>query len=184
LADVAGKGISAALLMANLQANLRSQYAVALENLPRLLQSVNRLFYESTEPSKYATLFFATYDDSTRSLCYVNCGHNPPVLLRHDGTVQRLAGTATVLGLFESWQCSISQAQLAPGDLLVIYTDGITEAMDAGNNEFGEHRLLGTLRANRTREPSKVLLALVHAVQQFSGGEQSDDLTLVVARGR
>ena len=85
LADIAGKGISAALLMANLQANLRSQYATALDNLPQLLQSVNRLFYESTEPNNYATLFFATYDDATRRLTYVNCGHNPPVLLRRDG---------------------------------------------------------------------------------------------------
>jgi len=184
LADIAGKGISAALLMANLQANLRSQYAVALENLPQLLESVNRLFYESTEPSKYATLFFATYDDGTRCLRYVNCGHNPPVLLRSDGKFQRLVGTATVLGLFESWQCSVSQTQLEAGDLLVIFTDGITEAMDARNDEFGEARLLGTLQANRTLPPREVLGALVKAVQQFSDGEQSDDLTLVVARGR
>ena len=184
LADIAGKGISAALLMANLQANLRSQYAIALENLPQLLQSVNHLFYESTELDSYATLFFATYDDSTRCLCYINCGHNPPVLLRQNGKVERLAGTATVLGLFDSWECSVCRIQLESGDLLVIYTDGITEAVDSRNDEFGESRLLDTLRANRGREPQAVLRTLVHAVQQFSGGEQSDDLTLVVARVR
>jgi serine phosphatase RsbU (regulator of sigma subunit) len=81
LADIAGKGISGALLMANLQANLRSQYAMALENIRQLLASVNRLFYESTGDSSYATLFFADYDDSTRRLRYVNCGHLPPLLL-------------------------------------------------------------------------------------------------------
>lgn len=184
LADIAGKGMSAALLMANLQANLRSQYAVALEDLPRLLQSVNRLFYESTEPNNYATLFFATYDDSTQRLRYVNCGHNPPVLMRRDGTIERLTGTATVLGLFERWECSAAEVQLAPGDLLVIYTDGITEAMDAQNNEFGEARLLETLRANRGLAPVPLLKVLVKTVQQFSAGEQSDDLTLVVGRAR
>ena len=184
LADIAGKGISAALLMANLQANLRSQYAVALENLRQLLESVNRLFYESTEPSKYATLFFATYDDSTRCLRYVNCGHNPPVLLHREGKIQRLAGTATVLGLFESWQCSVAQVQLEAGDLLVMFTDGITEAMDANNAEFGEARLLETLQVNQALQPRELLSTLLHAVQKFSGAEQSDDLTLVVARGR
>lgn len=82
LADIAGKGLSGALLMANLQANLRSQYAMALENLRQLLTSVNRLFYENTDESSYATLFFADYDDTTRRLRYVNCGHLPPLLLR------------------------------------------------------------------------------------------------------
>lgn len=184
LADIAGKGISAALLMANLQANLRSQYATALDNLPQLMQSVNRLFYESTEPNNYATLFFATYDDATRRLTYVNCGHNPPVLLRRDGSIERLAGTATVLGLFERWECSAADARLDSGDLLVIYTDGITEAMDSRNNEFGDARLLETLRANRGLEAGLLLSALVSAVQKFSAGEQSDDLTLVVAKAR
>jgi phosphoserine phosphatase RsbU/P len=184
LADIAGKGISAALLMANLQANLRSQYAIALDNLPQLLQSVNRLFYESTEPTSYATLFFATYDDTSRRLRYVNCGHNPPVLMRGDGTVERLKGTATVLGLFERWECSVAEARLDAGDLLVIYTDGITEAMDAQNNEFGEARLLETLRANQGLDPTSLLKVLVKAVQQFSAGEQSDDLTLVMAKAR
>jgi sigma-B regulation protein RsbU (phosphoserine phosphatase) len=184
LADIAGKGISAALLMANLQANLRSQYAVALEDPPQLLQSVNRLFYESTEPNNYATLFFATYDDATRRLCYINGGHNPPILLRSHGKVERLAATATVLGLFDSWECCVSETQLLSGDLLVIFTDGITEAMDGRLDEFGEGRLLETLRANRGREPSSILDCVVKAVQQFSTGEQSDDLTLVVAQGR
>ncbi len=98
LADIAGKGISAALLMANLQANLRSQYALALSDLPRLLCSVNRLFYENTEPAHYATFFFGVYDDTQRRLVYVNCGHNPPLLVRRDGPVERLSATATVLG--------------------------------------------------------------------------------------
>jgi sigma-B regulation protein RsbU (phosphoserine phosphatase) len=184
LADIAGKGISAALLMANLQANLRSQYAAAHEDMVQLLQSVNRLFYQNTEETNYATLFFAIYDDRSRRLRYANCGHNPPMLLRHDASLERLEGTATVLGLFEQWDCRVAEVQLQPGDVLVIYTDGITEAMDAANNEFGEARLLQTLQANRASGPALVMDALVSAVKRFSTIEQSDDLTLVVAKAR
>ena len=114
LADIAGKGVSGALLMANLQANLRSQYAMAVDDLPRLLASVNRLFYESTDDASYATLFFADYDDSSRKLRYANCGHLPPLLLRARGSsqdqvsetpkVEWLRSTCTVMGLFEAWQ--------------------------------------------------------------------------------
>ena len=107
LADIAGKGISGALLMANLQANLRSQYALALEDIPRLLRSVNHLFYKNTETNNYATTFFSVYDDETRRLRYVNCGHNPPMLVRANGDVERLNATATVLGLFEEWDCTV-----------------------------------------------------------------------------
>jgi sigma-B regulation protein RsbU (phosphoserine phosphatase) len=92
LADIAGKGISAALLMANLQANLRSQYALALEDFGRLIQSVNRLFHDSTSGRHFATFFFGYYDDATRCLRYANCGHNPPVVLRADGNIEPLSG--------------------------------------------------------------------------------------------
>jgi hypothetical protein len=96
--------------MANLQANLRSQYALALEDIPRLLRSVNRLFYKNTETNHYATTFFAVYDDEARRLRYVNCGHNPPILVRANGDVERLNAAATVLGLFEDWDCeSVNQ---------------------------------------------------------------------------
>jgi hypothetical protein len=110
LADISGKGMSGALLMANLQANLRSQYAVARENLPRLLQSVNRLFYENTADESYATMFFGVYDDSCRRLRYANCGHVPPLILHGDGSIQYLTSTATVVGLF----CRARGAARAP----------------------------------------------------------------------
>jgi sigma-B regulation protein RsbU (phosphoserine phosphatase) len=114
VADIAGKGVPAALLMANLQANLRSQYALAVDDLPRLLASVNRLFYENTDVASYATLFFADYDDTTRRLRYANCGHLPALLLRAGATSPErsqsagsewLRATGTVLGLFENWRC-------------------------------------------------------------------------------
>lgn len=198
LADIAGKGFSGALLMANLQANLRSQYAMAVDDLPRLLASVNRLFYESTGDASYATLFFADYDDSTNHLRYANCGHLPALLLRASQSscqssqqqasaskVERLSSTCTVMGLFEDWQCEIAQVELAAGDTLVLYTDGVTEATNGDGEEFGESRLVEAL-ANHSHLPLEALLeGVVGAVHQFSSGsEQQDDITLVIARSR
>ena len=182
LADISGKGIAAALLMANLQANLRSQYAVALEDPIKLLTSVNRLFYENTPDDRYATLFFADYDDASKKLRYVNCGHNPPIVLRADGSIDRLAATGTVLGLFEKWQCATLETCLHSGDLLVIFSDGVTEAMDRDGEEFGEARFLASLKENHRLSPSELLTKLVATVQRFTGGNQTDDLTLVIAR--
>jgi phosphoserine phosphatase RsbU/P len=182
LADIAGKGISGALLMANLQANLRSQYAVALDDLPRLLKSVNQLFYENSSDSSYATLFFADYDDLSRRLRYVNCGHLPPLLLRADGQLERLTATTTVLGLFEEWECSVAEVQLAEGDILVLYTDGVTEAENAEGEQFGEARLVETMLAQRHLFVPSLLETIVATVQKFSDGEQADDITLVLAR--
>ncbi|MDA2912452.1 SpoIIE family protein phosphatase [Acidobacteriia bacterium AH_259_A11_L15] len=184
LADIVGKGISAALLMANLQAHLRGQSAVAPDDLPRLLASVNRLLCESTGAGHYATLFFGSYDDATRRLRYANCGHNPPLLLRGDGTVERLTATATVLGMFEKWECSVAEVSLAPGDTLVIFSDGVTEAMSDEGEEFGDARFVKALRAHGHLPVDSLLHTLVSTVQEFSGREQEDDVTLVVARAR
>jgi len=192
LADVAGKGISGALIMANLQANLRSQYAMAADDLGRLLASVNRLFHQNTADGSYATLFFGDYDDCSRRMRYVNCGHLPPLLLRagrdsnHPGSeqprVERLHSTCTVLGLFEEWQVEVAEVQFAPGDTLVLYTDGVTEAASADGEEFGDLRLLETLGACCSFPDASLLEAIVTAVEQFSSSEQQDDITLVVAR--
>ena len=184
LADISGKGISGALLMANLQANLRSQYAVALEDLPRLLESVNRLLCESTPPSHFATLIFGHYDDATRRLRYINGGHNPPLLLRADGRWERLGATATVLGLFEDWRSTAAEVGLEPGDILVLYSDGVTEAMSDRGEEFGEERLLECIRRQPPGQASALLGSILAAVEEFSGREQEDDLTVIVVRAR
>lgn len=182
LADIAGKGISGALLMANLQASLRSMYASAERDLPQFLGSVNRLFVKNTETTHYATMFFGVYDDASRKLLYANCGHNPPILLRHDGQVLRLGATATVLGLFEDWQCTVDQIALSAGEILAIYTDGITEAADRDEEEFGEERLISLLQSNKSHNAPSLLKKVLAAVQEFSPGEQGDDLTLIVAK--
>jgi FixJ family two-component response regulator len=184
LADVSGKGIAAALLMANLQGSLHSECGTGSKDLPQLLASVNRHFYKHSSRDRYAALFFGQYSDATRKLRYVNCGQCPPLLLRKGGAVERLDPTATVLGLFRDWECSVAETQLETGDVLCIYTDGITETTGAGGEEFGETRLLEALRKNRDFESAGILQSLEHAAEQFRSGEQEDDLTLVIARAR
>jgi serine phosphatase RsbU (regulator of sigma subunit) len=184
LGDVAGKGIAGALLMANLQANLRSQCAIARDEPRRLLRSVNQLFYENTTDNTYATLFFAQYDDRTQRLRYINCGHLPALLLRRDRSVVRLESTCTVLGLFNEWDCQVRESSLSPGDMLAIYTDGVTEAFSPAEEEFGEDRLIEVLQKRRDLPARDLLAAVVEEVQRFSPAEQSDDVTLVIARCR
>lgn len=181
VADISGKGIAAALLMANLQANLRSLCAIAKHQPDRLMCSVNQLFCENTTDGAFATLFFAEYDDTARSLRYANCGHLPALLLRADSSIERLGATATVLGIFKKWDCDLGECQLAPGDTLALYTDGITESFNAAGDEFGESRLLEALQRHRALAPLAALTSIVDEVTRFSPHEQHDDITLILA---
>ena len=184
IADISGKGIAAALLMANLQANLRSLCAIARQQPDHLLRSVNQLFCENTTDGAFATLFFAEYDDSARLIRYANCGHLPALLLREDGSVIRLGATATVLGIFKKWDCEVGECQLIPGDTLALYTDGITESFDHDGEEFGESRLLDSLRRHHALSPQAALTSVVDEVLHFSPQEQHDDITLILAKCR
>jgi len=182
--DIAGKGIAAALLMANLQANLRSQVAIALKAPKRFLASVNRMLFENTTPSAYATLFFAEYDDRSRHLRYANCGHLCALILHPNGSLDRLDSTCAVMGLFDDWECSIGKCQLAPGDILALYTDGVTESFDENEEEFGEERLIEALRRHNKLPAHEMVNAVVAEVQTFTCPErgQYDDITVIVAK--
>ena len=182
IGDVSGKGIAAALLMANLQANLRSQSSLALDHFERLLESVNRLFYENTTDSSYASLFFAVYDDQSQRLRYANCGHLSGLIVRADNTCEKLDSTGTLLGLFKEWNCSIMECTLQPGDLLALYTDGITEASDNDGKEFGEERLVERLRLNRNQPCQPALEAITEEVRRLNPTDQHDDITLILAK--
>lgn len=184
LADVSGKGVCAALLMASLQASLRSQRALALEDPAGLFRSVNTLFCESVRLGFFATLFFAEYSDATRELHYVNCGHHPAFLVRANGSFEKLHSTATVLGVFEKWDCFVRGAKMAPGDILVMYSDGVTEAQSESGEFFGEERLLAAVRASAGLPAADILRAIAASAQKFGGEVQEDDLTLVVACAR
>jgi phosphoserine phosphatase RsbU/P len=183
LADVSGKGVPAALLMANLQACFRSQPPGALLRPADALITVNRLFFESTSSERFATLFFGVYNDRTRRLRYVNCGHNAPLLLRANGEVERLGPTATMLGAFAQWTCAEAETELRFGDYLAIYSDGVTEAgMEAGE-EFGEERLLAAMRAGQWGGAAALVQSVIDAVADFSKGSREDDVTVVALRG-
>jgi serine phosphatase RsbU (regulator of sigma subunit)/catechol 2,3-dioxygenase-like lactoylglutathione lyase family enzyme len=182
LADIAGKGMGAALLMANLQAALRSQCATAREQPQRFLRSVNQLLYDNTAEGDYATLFFAEYDDDTRKLRYSNCGHPPALLLQGDDGLERLWPTCTVVGLFDKWDCAMEERTLAPGDAVLLYTDGVTEALNGEGEEFGEERLLEAARQHRELSPPELLVAVADQARKFNPAEQADDITLIVAK--
>jgi serine phosphatase RsbU (regulator of sigma subunit) len=182
LADVSGKGMPAALLMAGLQATMRTHCTAGLGDLATMMRRVNQLLYESTAPQHFVTMFVAEYDDVSRHLRFVNCGHNPPILIKSSGLVHRLSPTACVLGAFPQWECAVEEIAMETGDLLALYTDGITEAANQDGEEFGEERLIAALCQYRSESSSEALEAVTHVVQEFGGRDQSDDLTLIVAQ--
>ena len=182
IGDVSGKGIAAALLMANLQANLRSQCSIAHDCLENILRVVNQFFSQNTPDGSFATLFFADYHVPTGHLRYINCGHPPALVLRLDGSIDRLDPTATVLGIFKKWDCELGERTIHPGDTLVLYTDGITESFNEARDEFGETRLIESLLRHRALPSQSLLQNIVADVRQFSPHEQHDDITLIIAK--
>jgi len=194
IGDVAGKGISAALLMATLQAAMRMELRTSSTPcLPPLVGSVpartsqlvsdlNQLLYATTAPEKYATFFFALYDEATSDLSYTNAGHLPPLLVRNGAAVP-LDVNGTVVGAFPTAKYEESTVRLASGDLLVCYTDGITEPENEYGEMFGEERLIELVTRNADCEDSKIVTMILDAVHQWtSAAEQPDDMTLLLAR--
>ncbi|MFP5227221.1 MAG: SpoIIE family protein phosphatase [Acidobacteriota bacterium] len=182
IGDVSGKGISAALLMASLRASLRG---VTLDN-PRdfanLMHKVNRLVYEASASNRYATFFFAAYDPQSRRLECVNAGHNPPVVLRN-GQVIRLEAGGPVVGLLPFAPYTEQAITLEPGDLLLLYTDGISEAMTHADEEWGEERMIEAASAVQDQHAGDVLRALFVAADEFTAGApQHDDMTLLILK--
>jgi len=184
LGDIAGKGIAGALLMASLQAILRSQCANNPKEPLAQLSFVNQLFYENTGDHAYATLFFCEYWAESHRLRFANCGHLPGLLLRKGSGVERLESTTTVLGLFAKWDSAIEETVFLPGDVLVLYSDGVSEAANEAGDEFGEERLIEAVRRHRGLSAKSLLDALVEEVRDFSTLEQQDDITLIVARSQ
>jgi sigma-B regulation protein RsbU (phosphoserine phosphatase) len=181
VADVSGNGVASALLRATLQASLRTLRLTGLTDFEGQLTLANRLLLESAPEAMYASLFLADYDERSRRLRYVNCGHPAPVLLRGERT-SWLQPTATVLGLFSDWQCSVTEVHLRPGDTLLLYTDGVTEATDLAGDEFGPDRLVATLKMQNGLPLSMVLQECVGEVRRFAQSNPCDDLTLVGLR--
>ena len=186
IGDVSGKGIAAALMMASLQASLRGEATRAPENLAAAVANVNRLVFEASSENRYATFFYGQYDPETRQFDYVNAGHNPPMLFHcGDGQwrVTRLEVGGTVVGLLETFPYEQGSVTLGPGDLLIAFTDGISEAMNRADEEWGEERLLASVERCGGMDAKQVLDHTFQDADAFvAGAKQHDDMTLVVLR--
>jgi phosphoserine phosphatase RsbU/P len=190
LGDICGKGISAALLMTNLQATLRSNVLNLRKHNGRggdrtvadLVERLNNQIYSYTSANKFATFFYALYNDSTRTLTYCNAGHNPPLYFE-DGSVRRLTAGGTVVGVFADSKYDQETIHLKSGDLLVAYTDGIVECVNEYGEEFGEKRLIQLILENREASAEQIKELIVrHVLSWTFAEEREDDMTLIIAR--
>ncbi len=188
MGDVAGKGISAALLMATLQSSLRAQVRSASDgrsavSTSALVARLNEQLFADTSPEKYATFFFSVYDDSEKTLVYTNAGHLPPLLFR-GGEAIRLDVNGMVVGAFPFAQYGESRLELEPGDLLLAYTDGVTEPENEYGEMFGEQRLIEVVRRHLDGNLEDVARQVMIGVQEWTGSpELQDDMTILLARG-
>jgi serine phosphatase RsbU (regulator of sigma subunit)/dihydrofolate reductase len=186
IGDISGKGMSAALLMASLHASLRGQVLSNAGDLGAKIANVNRLLYNASESNRYATFFYAELDCATRTLHYVNAGHNPPAVLRkEDGAwrVLRLGDGGPVIGLLADAVYKEQILPLLPGDILLAFTDGISEAMNASEDEWGEAQMIAEAQAHADLNAEELLQRLFHAADAFAAGApQHDDMTIVVLR--
>jgi sigma-B regulation protein RsbU (phosphoserine phosphatase) len=188
IGDVAGKGISAALLMATVQSTMRTQLRAARDmaggalSTAALVSRLNQQLFTYTPAEKFATFFFALYDDDTGRMTYTNAGHLPPILV-HQGVASRLEVTGTVVGAFPSSEYEESSLYLEPGDLLACFTDGITEPENEFGEMFGEDRLAEVVVKNSGRDTEEIVAAVMDSVLQWTGSpELQDDMTLLLIR--
>ncbi len=186
IGDVSGKGIAAALLMASLQASLRGQAIQGQENLAQLMGNVNRLVYDASAENRYATFFYAEYKAQTHELTYVNAGHNAPIILRRaegEWQIIRLEVGGAVVGLLPRFPYQQETVKLERGDVLIGFTDGISEAMNPEDEEWGEEQLIAALKTCNGLSASETIARLVSAADAFAAGaKQHDDMTIVIVR--
>jgi len=179
IADVAGKGVPGALLTASLR-GLEKSFVTHDIHPQQLCSSLNEALAEIMPIGKFVSFFFAVIDTETRSLCYCNAGHNPPILVRADGSVLELRVGGGVLGLFAEWTYEQTQLKLEGGDRLVLYTDGITEVESRHDEEFGTSRVKEIVMQNRTGSAEEIQRSLMQAVSQHCEERFQDDATVVV----
>jgi phosphoserine phosphatase RsbU/P len=180
--DASGKGLAAALMISNVQSSLRTAVAFAGNDGAAVLGAVNREVHASSLPNRYATLFYGVFDEATRALQYVNAGHNPPMVLRRDRSVLRLESGGPPVGMFPNWTYKEGAVRLDPGDLVLAFTDGVTEAVNPAGDEWGEEGLLRAVAEHDAQSADEMVEGIFRSMDEFSLGRQSDDATVMVLR--
>jgi sigma-B regulation protein RsbU (phosphoserine phosphatase) len=181
VADASGKGLPAALLIANVQASLRTAALFAPSDVAAVVTAVNRQLYACSPADRYATLFYGVFDENTRTLHYVNAGHNPAMLIRSDGAITWLEAGAPPVGFFADTVYQTRAVQLNAADLIVAYTDGIVEATNTAGDEWGALGLLAAVTRCQMPQPDGIVQAAFEALDEFSDGTQTDDATILAA---
>ena len=183
VADASGKGLAAALMIANVQSSLRTAALFTGDDLAALLQAVNHQAYASSSPDRFATLFYGVFDNAKRTLRYINAGHNPPLVLRRDGSVERLEAGGAPVGMFPDSIYEEQALKLEAGDLVVAYTDGVIEATNQDGEEWGVQGLLKAAAcAQRSQDAGDLVKRIFNSMDDFSKERQTDDATLAVVR--
>jgi phosphoserine phosphatase RsbU/P len=182
IGDASGKGFAAALMISNVHSSLRTAALFAGSNSAMALEAVNRQVYGSSLASRYATLFYGIFDGATRTLHYVNAGHNPPMVIRPDDSIVWLKTGGAPVGLFSDSIYKEGLVQLHPDDLVVAYTDGVVEALNRCGREWGTEGLRNAAIASGGRSADDMVEAIMGSMHRFSHRRQIDDATLVVAR--
>ena len=182
VADASGKGLAAALMISNVQSSLRTAALLKGSDGAAVLGAVNRQVHASALADRYATLFYGVLDRSTRRLHYVNAGHNPPMVIRRDGSTEWLETGGAPVGIFPDWTYDEGTIQLDSGDLLLAYTDGVTEAANPAGEQWGLEGLQRAAAESAGQSTDDIVHAIFTAIYEFSRGRQTDDATVLAMR--
>jgi phosphoserine phosphatase RsbU/P len=180
--DASGKGLAAALMISNVQSSLRTAASFTGNDMSATLRAVNRQVYGSSLADRYATLFYGVFDGATRTLEYVNAGHNPPLVIRRDGSITWLETGGVPLGIFPDSTYEQAAVQLNPGDLVIAYTDGLIEAVNPAGEEWGVEGLRKAAAESVTQCPEQIVQQIFTSMDEFSRACPTDDATVLVLR--
>jgi sigma-B regulation protein RsbU (phosphoserine phosphatase) len=180
--DASGKGLAAALMMSNVQSSLRTAASFTGSDAPAVVTAVNSQVYASSLEDRFATLFYGVFDRATRKLQYVNAGQNPPIVIRRDSSIIYLEAGGAPVGIFPNSSYEQGTVQLNPGDLILAYTDGVTEMISPAGCEWGVEGLREAATERNAQCADEIAGAIFASMDEFSGGRQTDDATIVVVR--
>jgi sigma-B regulation protein RsbU (phosphoserine phosphatase) len=180
IADASGKSLPAALMIANVQSSLRTAAFFVGDDPAAVLDAVNRQLHTACLTDRFATLFYGVFDASTLMLRYASAGHNPPMVIRRDGSVAWLDAASLPLGLFTDSRYGEGTMQLQPGDTVIAYTDGVVEAVNSAGEEWGVEGIRNAAVANKAQHADELVDAIFTSLEEFSKGRQTDDATLAI----